>query len=131
QEVHPDEANKYGIIKPKGIELEQGVIHVEDLVEKPAKGTAPSNYAIMGRYILRPEIFEKLENQDPGAGGEIQLTDAIKALNETSAVLALNFEGNRYDVGDKFGFIKATIEFALQREDLVHDLSDYLKQLVG
>lgn len=130
QEVAPEEVSKYGIIQPQGLEVEKGVIHVASLVEKPSRKEAPSRYAIMGRYILRPEIFNMLEHQDPGAGGEIQLTDAIKALNETQAVLALNFEGNRYDLGDKFGFIKATVDFALLRDDLKDDVKQYLRQLV-
>lgn len=131
QQVDPEEAHKYGIIKPRGAEIEERVIHVETLVEKPKKGHAPSNYAIMGRYILRPEIFDFLENQDPGAGGEIQLTDAIKAMNESYAVLALDFEGDRYDVGDKFGFIKATLDLALARDDLRGDVLAYIRELVA
>jgi len=130
QEVEPEDVSKYGIIEPKPAEIEPGVMHVDNLVEKPAKEAAPSRFAIMGRYVLRPEIFESLEHLKPGAGGEIQLTDAIRALNETKAVLALNFEGRRYDVGDKFGFIKATIDIALQRDDLREELYDYLSQLV-
>jgi len=126
----PDaEVNKYGIIEPKGQEIEPNLVHVQSLVEKPEQSMAPSNYAIMGRYVLRPEIFELLEKQEPGAGGEIQLTDAIKKLNETQAVLSYNFEGTRYDVGDKFGFIKATVDFALQRDDLRSDVMNYLQRL--
>ncbi|MFP3338919.1 UTP--glucose-1-phosphate uridylyltransferase, partial [Micrococcus sp. SIMBA_131] len=90
----------------------------------------PSNYAILGRYILTPEIFSILENLPKGAGGEIQLTDAIKVLNEQQAVFAHEFEGQRYDVGDKFGFIKATVDFALTRPDLQKDVMNYLKQVV-
>jgi len=130
QEVEPDEVTKYGIIDPKQAEIEPGVMHVANLVEKPAREEAPSRYAIMGRYVLRPEIFECLEHLSPGAGGEIQLTDAIRLLNQTQAVLALNFEGRRYDVGDKFGFIKATIDIALEREDLHEELFAYLSRLV-
>jgi UTP--glucose-1-phosphate uridylyltransferase len=129
QQVDMEEVSKYGVIKPRGMEIEKGILHVEDLVEKPRREEAPSNYAIMGRYILRSEIFDILENQQPGAGGEIQLTDAIKALNESQAVLACNFEGNRYDVGDKFGFIRATIEFALRREDLRDQVLGYIQTL--
>ena len=91
---------------------------VRQFVEKPAEGTAPSNLAIMGRYVLTPEIFMFLENQQTGAGGEIQLTDAIQRLNEIQRVFAYDFEGTRYDVGEKFGFIKTTIEMALQQEEL-------------
>lgn len=129
QQVKMDDVSKYGIVKPKGMEIEPGLLHVEDFVEKPSKEEAPSNYAIMGRYILRPEIFTLLENQQPGTGGEIQLTDAIKALNENQAVLAFDFEGERFDVGDKFGFIQATMEFALRRNDLQEQVIRYIHQL--
>lgn len=129
QQVPDEDVSKYGIIEPKGLEIEDGVIHVETMVEKPEQDEAPSNYAIMGRYILRPEIFEILEHQAPGAGGEIQLTDAIKDLNRLQAVIAYQFKGKRYDVGDKFGFIRATIDFALQRDDLKEELLEYLRQI--
>ncbi len=131
QTVPDQDVSKYGIVAPKGAEIEPKVIHAETLVEKPSKEEAPSNYAIMGRYVLRPEIFDILENLPPGAGNEIQLTDAIKVLNQQQVVLAYNFDGVRYDVGDKFGFIKATIDFALQREDLSEDVSDYLKEVIS
>ncbi|OEH92156.1 UTP--glucose-1-phosphate uridylyltransferase GalU [Bacillus solimangrovi] len=128
QEVKDEDVSKYGIIAPKGEPLEQGIINVQTLVEKPLREEAPSNYAIMGRYILRPEIFPILENVAPGAGDEIQLTDAIKTLNVDQAVLAYRFDGNRYDVGDKFGFIKATIDFALEREDLHESVMNYIHE---
>lgn len=99
-------------------------------MEKPAQGTAPSNLAIMGRYILTPEIFELLEEQQIGAGGEIQLTDAIQRLNETQRVFAYDFEGKRYDVGEKLGFIQTTIEMAMQHEELKEDLLNYMQKLV-
>ncbi|MCE7791169.1 UTP--glucose-1-phosphate uridylyltransferase GalU [Salipaludibacillus sp. CUR1] len=127
QPVPEDDVSKYGIVSPKSSEIEPGVIHVADLVEKPAKEEAPSNHAIMGRYVLRPEIFDILDNLPPGAGNEIQLTDAIKKLNESQVVLAYEFAGKRYDVGDKLGFVKATVDFALQRDDLKHDMLDYLE----
>lgn len=129
QQVDMQDISKYGVVKPKGAEIEKGLVHVEDFVEKPKQELAPSNYAIMGRYILRSEIFDILEHQNPGAGGEIQLTDAIKALNEHQAVLAYDFEGDRYDVGDKFGFIRATVEFALRRDDLRKEVLDYIHEL--
>ena len=103
---------------------------VRQFVEKPAQGTAPSNLAIMGRYVLTPEIFMFLEDQQTGAGGEIQLTDAIQRLNEIQRVFAYDFEGIRYDVGEKFGFIKTTIEMALQYEDLREELINYMNQLI-
>ena len=103
---------------------------MRQFVEKPAEGTAPSNLAIMGRYVLTPEIFMFLEDQQTGAGGEIQLTDAIQRLNEIQRVFAYDFEGTRYDVGEKFGFIKTTIEMALQHEELKTDLMKYMKELI-
>ncbi|WP_078556069.1 UTP--glucose-1-phosphate uridylyltransferase GalU [Bacillus alkalicellulosilyticus] len=129
QQVPDEDVSKYGIIEPKGVEIERGIIHVNDLVEKPSLEAAPSNYAIMGRYVLRPEIFEILASLAPGAGNEIQLTDAIKQLNQAQAVLAYHFDGKRYDVGDKLGFIKAQVDFALQREDLSEDVMAYLKEI--
>jgi UTP--glucose-1-phosphate uridylyltransferase len=129
QEVPDEDVSKYGVVAPKGAEIEPNVIHAKTFVEKPALEDAPSNYAIMGRYVLRPEIFTILENLPPGAGNEIQLTDAIKVLNESQAVLAYNFKGIRYDVGDRYGFIKATIDFALQRDDLRDDVASYIKEI--
>lgn len=126
QKVPDEDVSKYGIIAPKDFEIEPNIFRIETLIEKPELQAAPSNYAIMGRYVLRPEIFEILEHQTPGASGEIQLTDTLKHLNEIQVVLAYNFNGIRYDVGDKFGFIKATIDFALQREDLKDDVMKYL-----
>ncbi|WP_280770901.1 UTP--glucose-1-phosphate uridylyltransferase GalU [Salipaludibacillus daqingensis] len=129
QQVPDKDVSKYGIVSPKITPIEDGVIHVKDLIEKPKQNESPSNYAIMGRYILRPEIFHILENLAPGAGGEIQLTDAIKKLNENQIVLAYEFIGNRYDVGDKLGFVKATIDVALQRDDLRNEVLDYLQKI--
>nr|WP_147421974.1 UTP--glucose-1-phosphate uridylyltransferase GalU [Salipaludibacillus neizhouensis] len=129
QPVSDEDVSKYGIVSPKSTEVEKGVIHVKDLVEKPKQEDSPSNFAIMGRYVLRPEIFRILDELEPGAGNEIQLTDAIKKLNEEQVVLAYEFSGERYDVGDKLGFVKATIDFALQREDLQKDVLDYLNQI--
>lgn len=127
QEVPDEDVSKYGVISMRNGEIDRNSYHIDDLVEKPKREEAPSNYAIMGRYILRPEIFEILEKQTPGAGGEIQLTDAIKSLNEKQMVVAYNFDGVRYDVGDKFGFIRAQVEFALEREDLKGSLLEYLE----
>lgn len=131
QQVPDEDVHRYGIIKPKGNgnNSPSNIIDVDMLVEKPKKEVAPSNYAIMGRYILHPEIFDILEHQNPGAGGEIQLTDAINTLNQTKPVVAIDFEGQRYDVGDKFGFIQATIDFSLRRDDLRDEVVAYLKQL--
>ncbi|WP_061808966.1 UTP--glucose-1-phosphate uridylyltransferase GalU [Rossellomorea vietnamensis] len=130
QEVPKQEVTKYGVISINNHEMDNGVFHINDLVEKPKVEDAPSNYAIMGRYVLRPEIFEILEKQTPGAGNEIQLTDAIKKLNELQMVVGYEFDGVRHDVGDKFGFIRATLEFALEREDLRPQVMEYLERLV-
>lgn len=128
QTVPETETHRYGIIDPAA---QNGRLYqVSDFVEKPKPGTAPSNLAIMGRYILTPDIFLFLDKQETGAGGEIQLTDAIQQLNEIQRVFAYDFEGKRYDVGEKFGFVKTTIEFALQHEDLKDKMIDYLNELV-
>lgn len=123
QEVPWEDVNKYGIISP-GAEN-----YIEDLVEKPDVGAAPSNLAVIGRYIIEPEIFAILENLQPGRGGEIQLTDALRILNRQHSMVAYKQEGRRFDVGDKMGYIEATIEFALSREDLAPQMKAYLKQL--
>ncbi|QZY55565.1 UTP--glucose-1-phosphate uridylyltransferase GalU [Crassaminicella profunda] len=128
QTVAEEDVNKYGIVDGKYIE--EGVYKVKNLVEKPKKEEAPSNVAILGRYIINPEIFEILENTTPGAGGEIQLTDGLKTLAERQAMYAYTFKGKRYDVGNKLGFLQATIEFALKREDLKDDFKAYLADLM-
>ena len=125
QEVIPENVNKYGIVN--GIHIEDKVYKVKDLVEKPSIEEAPSNVAILGRYIITPKIFEILENTKPGKGGEIQLTDALKTLVENEAMYAYNFDGRRYDVGDKLGFLQATVEMALKREELRDDFIKYLE----
>lgn len=129
QRVSDDEVSRYGIVDGK--EIHDRFYSVNHLVEKPKKEEAPSNLAILGRYILTPKIFEILDSQKPGAGGEIQLTDAIAELNRHEAVYAYDFEGIRYDVGEKLGFIKTTIEFALQREELRSNLLEYLSNIVN
>ena len=128
QEVAKEDTDKYGILDVKHIE--DRVYKVKDMVEKPSVESAPSNIAILGRYIINPSIFEILENQKPGKGGEIQLTDALKTLSTQEAIYAYNFEGRRYDVGDKFGFLEATIDFALKRDELREDLLNYMKDIV-
>ncbi|MEG9295985.1 UTP--glucose-1-phosphate uridylyltransferase GalU [Mangrovibacillus sp. Mu-81] len=128
QKVTDEQTHRYGIIDPF---MNQGRLYqVNQFVEKPKQGTAPSNLAIMGRYILTPEIFQYLENQETGAGGEIQLTDAIQRLNEAQKVYAYNFEGDRHDVGEKFGFVKSTIDFALQHEEIKFEVLEYMKKLL-
>jgi UTP--glucose-1-phosphate uridylyltransferase len=128
QHVPESEVSRYGIVE--GQSLSERFYSVNHLVEKPKQNEASSNLAIMGRYILNPRIFELLDNQKPGAGGEIQLTDAIAELNRFEAVYAYNFQGTRYDVGEKLGFIQTTIDFALQRDELKYDLLNYFSRVL-
>ncbi|HDX9631720.1 TPA: UTP--glucose-1-phosphate uridylyltransferase GalU [Bacillus cereus] len=128
QTVPEDETHRYGIIDP--LEQEGRRYQVRNFVEKPAAGTAPSNLAIMGRYVLTPEIFMFLEQQHVGAGGEIQLTDAIQNLNEIQRVFAYDFEGKRYDVGEKLGFVQTTIEMALQHPELRDDMVPMMQKIL-
>lgn len=124
QHVPDQEVSRYGIVQ---IREQLGQLYkVESLIEKPQLSDSPSNLAIMGRYILTPDIFGILETQEVGTGGEIQLTDALKTLNEIRQVFAYRFDGTRYDVGEVMGFIKTTIEIALQREELSKELQEYL-----
>ena len=127
QKVSPDDVNKYGIISCE--ELGERLYKVKDLVEKPAINDAPSNVAILGRYIITPEIFDILGKTEPGSGGEIQLTDALRTLGNSQPMYSYNFEGKRYDIGSKLGFLQATVEFALQREDLKDEFREYLKEV--
>lgn len=124
QTIEKENISKYGIVD--GIYIKDKVYKVKDLVEKPSVEEAPSDVAILGRYIITPEIFNILENTKPGKGGEIQLTDALKTLISKEAMYAYNFEGKRYDVGDKLGFLQATIEFALKKEELRGEFINYL-----
>ncbi|KAF0819534.1 UTP--glucose-1-phosphate uridylyltransferase [Bacillus sp. ZZV12-4809] len=126
QSISPEETQRYGIIDPSDQSGRR--YQVNNFVEKPKQGTAPSNLAIMGRYILNPEIFMFLEQQELGAGGEVQLTDAIQKLNQIQRVFAYDFEGVRYDVGEKFGFIKTTIEMALKDEGLKDELIRFMEE---
>ena len=128
QKIDRNDVNKYGIIQGKYID--ENIHLIKDLVEKPDIESAPSNIAILGRYILKPDIFKILENQKPGKNNEIQLTDALKTLCETQAMYAYEFEGKRYDVGEKFGFLQATVEFALKNNELKDEFLNYLKELV-
>lgn len=128
QQVSEDEVSKYGIVSCKAVDSR--VYKVKDMVEKPEKDSAPSNIAILGRYIITPQIFEHLENVKPGKGGEIQLTDALKSLIGQEAMYAYDFIGKRYDVGNKLGFLQATVEFALKREDIKGEFTQYLENLI-
>ncbi|WHT48259.1 UTP--glucose-1-phosphate uridylyltransferase GalU [Sporosarcina thermotolerans] len=128
QTVSDEETDRYGIIEPSS-QIGRRYA-VENFVEKPALGTAPSNLAIMGRYVLTPEIFKYLGEHEKGAGGEIQLTDAIQKLNQVQRVFAYDFEGKRFDVGEKLGFITTTIEFALLNEEMRGQLLEYMAEKV-
>lgn len=126
QEVPREETKQYGIVQvAPGA---QGELRVTSMVEKPDPEVAPSNLAVVGRYLLTPRIFEKLERTDPGAGGEIQLTDAIAALLEDEPVIAYPFQGKRYDCGSKLGYLEATVELALAHPELGEDFADYLRR---
>ncbi len=126
--VPHEEVSSYGIIAPQGEGID-GLYSVETFVEKPAPEDAPSDLAIIGRYLLTPEIFNILETQEPGAGNEIQLTDAIDTLNKTQRVFARQFNDDRYDVGDKFGFMKTSIDYALQHPQIKDSIKQYLIDL--
>jgi UTP-glucose-1-phosphate uridylyltransferase len=127
-EVPHEEVDRYGIISP---EEKNGIIRIRDLVEKPRPEDAPSNLAVIGRYIIEPEIFSLLERALPGKGGEIQLTDALRELNRQKQMVAYRLEGTRYDIGDKLGYIKATVDLALARPDLREQVKRYLLELTS
>ncbi len=131
QEVEGKAISSYGVLdaKPVAGKFDGRLYEVSDLVEKPKPEDAPSNLAIIGRYILTPGIFESLETIQPGSGGELQLTDGLKHLLEKEKIYGYTFEGKRHDTGDKLGFLKATVEFALKRDDLGKDFRAYLKTL--
>jgi UTP--glucose-1-phosphate uridylyltransferase len=133
-EVPEETVSAYGIVdaEPVGHDGSRDrVFRIHNMVEKPPRERAPSRLAIIGRYVLTPEIFASLEAVPPGAGGEIQLTDGLKHLLQSRPVYGYRFEGKRYDAGDKLGFLKATVEFALQRPDLGAAFRDYLRRLIG
>ena len=126
QEISRENVHKYGVVTP--VNMEDRLIQISDVVEKPKTEEAPSNYATLGRYVLSPKIFELLENQTPGAGGEIQLTDSIRRMMNLEKVYAYNFEGFRFDAGDKFGYVSAVIDFALERDALRELVLEHLKK---
>ena len=130
QEVPKEKVSAYGIVKGMPTDSPD-VLKVVDMIEKPAINEAPSRFAALGRYILTPDVFEVLERVQPGKGGEIQLTDALKLMAEREAVYAYNFKGKRYDTGNKLGYLKATVEYALRRPDLGAAFYDYLKEIVA
>jgi UTP--glucose-1-phosphate uridylyltransferase len=127
--VPPEKAHLYGIMA--GTPVREGLYHVETLVEKPAPGTAPTNLSVLGRYALPPEIFDILEHTPPGKGGEIQLTDALQTLAGRARLYGLETEGRLYDVGDKAGFVEATVAFALKRPDLAAQVKPILRNMLG
>jgi UTP--glucose-1-phosphate uridylyltransferase len=126
--VAEEEVHQYGVIK--GHVIEERLFRIEAMVEKPPVREAPSRMAIIGRYILRPEIFPILSNLPPGRGGEIQLTDGLAQLVKERKVFGCEFDGERYDIGDKFGFVRATVAYALKRPDLKDKVIEYLKAIV-
>lgn len=128
QSVPKSEVSKYGIVS--GTQLDARTYRVDGLVEKPKVEEAPTNVAILGRYVVTPRVFSFLEHAEPGAKGEIQLTDALLKLSKVEEMYAYDFEGRRYDVGKKIGFLEATVEYALRREDLREEFLEYLKQIV-
>ncbi|MBP3263757.1 MAG: UTP--glucose-1-phosphate uridylyltransferase, partial [Acidaminococcaceae bacterium] len=130
QEVPREKVSSYGIVATRGTS-DPRTFAVADMVEKPPVEEAPSRMAVLGRYIITPEIFEILERTDPGAGGEIQLTDGLRALLKIQSIYAYNFEGRRYDVGDKQGFLEASVEYALRRPDLRDGFLKYLEEIVA
>ena len=127
QTVPQEMVSSYGIVKGQATENPR-LLRVEDMVEKPEVAEAPSRMAVLGRYVLSPAVFELLAVTQPGKGGEIQLTDALRVLAQQQPVYAYDFEGQRYDLGDKPGFLKGTVEFALRREDLGPAFRAYLQQ---
>ena len=127
--VPEDQVRRYGIVQGK--ELTKGLYEVENMMEKPQPHETPSRLAIIGRYILRPEIFSLLENVTPGKGGEIQLTDGISKLARQKKVYGYEFEGEHYDIGDKFGFVRATVAYALKRPELKEQTREYLQAVIN
>lgn len=130
QTVPHDKVSSYGVVAARATS-DPRTFAVADMVEKPPVDEAPSDMAVLGRYIITPEIFEILEQTKPGKGGEIQLTDALRALGKIQPIFAYNFEGRRYDVGDKEGFLEATVEYALRRPDLRDRFKAYLERLAA
>lgn len=129
QIVAREQVSSYGIIKGTPTE-NLDLVHVEDMVEKPKVEEAPSRLAALGRYVITPDVFEILEHTKPGKGGEIQLTDALKVMAQSGNVYAYNFRGKRYDTGNKLGYLKATVEYALCRDDLGPSFKNYLSDVV-
>lgn len=130
QLVAEEQVSSYGIIDGKP-ERDPDLMKVSDMIEKPSVAKAPSRFVALGRYVIAPDIFSILEESKPGKGGEIRLTDVLRVLARNGKVYAYNFKGQRYDTGNKLGYLKAVVEFALRREDLGADFQAYLKEIVG
>ncbi|MBR1398155.1 MAG: UTP--glucose-1-phosphate uridylyltransferase GalU [Selenomonadaceae bacterium] len=133
QIVPLEQISAYGAVDGEEVDIPNfgKIVRAKSMIEKPSPEEAPSQLAVLGRYVIKPEIFEILEHTAPGKGGEIQLTDALNTLAHQDTVYACNFKGQRYDLGDKLGFLKATVEFALRRNDLRDDFANYLKKIVS
>lgn len=127
EEIPIEQSRSYGVVA--GNEFEENVVKLASIVEKPAPEEAPSNLGVVGRYVLRPRIFDHIRNLKPGAGGEIQLTDAIQSLLRDEQVLAYRYQGTRYDCGSKLGYLKATVEFALRHNEVKEEFTEYLRQV--
>lgn len=130
QVVRPEMVSSYGIVDGKPTD-DPNLLKVKDMIEKPSMEEAPSRFAALGRYVITPDVFEVLEQTKPGKGGEIQLTDALRIMARNGSVYAYNFTGKRYDTGNKLGYLKATVEFALRRPDLGPQFREYLKKLLA
>ena len=130
QVVRPEMVSSYGIVDGKPTD-DPNLLKVKDMIEKPSMEEAPSRFAALGRYVITPDVFEVLEQTKPGKGGEIQLTDALRVMARNGSVYAYNFTGKRYDTGNKLGYLKATVEFALRRPDLGPLFREYLKKLLA
>lgn len=130
QVVRPEMVSSYGIVDGKPTD-DPNLLKVKDMIEKPSREEAPSRFAAQGRYVITPDVFEVLEQTKPGKGGEIQLTDALRVMARNGSVYAYNFTGKRYDTGNKLGYLKATVEFALRRPDLGPQFREYLKKLLA
>jgi UTP--glucose-1-phosphate uridylyltransferase len=129
QTVPQEKVSSYGIVASDATDNER-IFRVRDMVEKPPVAEAPSRLAVLGRYVIMPEIFDILQHTEPGRGGEIQLTDALKVLAKKQSMYAYDFVGRRYDVGDKLGYLEATVEYALRRDDLRDRFKDYLRTII-
>lgn len=130
QVVRPEMVSSYGIVDGKPTD-DPNLLKVKNMIEKPSMEEAPSRFAALGRYVITPDVFEVLEQTKPGKGGEIQLTDALRVMARNGSVYAYNFTGKRYDTGNKLGYLKATVEFALRRPDLGPQFREYLKKLLA